>query len=630
MPGIVGIVNFDKDPRSIDQTIKRMVKILHHTSPSEEDICILNHTALAAVRLKVYSFRDLVAEDKGTALAFWGYLWDQEDLRKRTGIRFENIRDVSIGHLLLTLYNKEGIDGLCNLNGRFVIAIWDKRENVLKLVSDRYGFCNLYYWVTSKRILFASEYKAIIWHEEFSKKIDEVALADSMALGYSTEDRTFFENIRLLPQASVATFKMDGSVSIKKYWDYSFHTDDDPIWTEEDYIDQFFEILSKAIRKQIDFKSNMAIALSGGLDSRTLANILHRLPFDGKVNTYTYGHPYCFDVEYGRRMASKLGYKHTYIPVATTYLMDHAERFVWLTEGTVNCYNAHMLIPYPFFCEKSIDAVMSGFAGDTLCGSSTWIHTDGIPGRRDDEGIIKDLFSIHSVAMKDEDMALYMKRDIYERTRGKSFEVFRARYFQCPTKNRYHRARYISLHQRIRRFESFNLYAYDPVAEVVSPFLDHEFVEFIFHVPAVLMIFQNLYKKMIVKHLQIVASVPHNEKPGLPLNASRIRKGLQWRWERLNRNPFIRATIGRRYAKMHDNYINSGEAIRTGSRDFVISHIKDNAFLAQFFNMDRVHKMLDDHMNGKIDEKSKITALLTFALWGKLFVDDVKIERREQ
>jgi len=621
MPGIVGIVNFDKDPRSIDQTIKRMVKILYHTSPSEEDICILNHTALAAVRLKIYSFRDLVAEDKDTALAFWGYLWDQEDLRKRTGIDFGNIRDVSIGQLLLTLYNKEGIDGLCNLNGRFVIAIWDKRENVLRLISDRYGFCNLYYWASSERILFASEYKAIIWHEDFSKKIDEVALADSMALGYSTEDRTFFENVRLVPQASVATFKMDGSVSIKKYWDYSFHSDDDPVWTEVDYIDQFYEKLTKAIQRQIDVNNSMAIALSGGLDSRTLAGILHKLPFDGKVNAYTYGHPYCYDLEYGKRIAKKLAYGHTYIPIGTTYLMDHAEKFVWLTEGTVNCCNAHILVPYPFFREKSISTVMSGFAGDTLCGSSTWIHTDGIPGRTDDEGIIKDLFSIHSVAMKDEDMALYMKRDIYERTNGKSFEVFRARYFQCPTRSRYHRARYISLHQRIRRFESFNLFAYDPVAEVLSPFLDREFVEFVFHVPPVLMIFQNLYKKMIVKHLQIVASVPHNEKPGLPLNASWTRKGLQWRWDRINRNPIIRATIGRRYAKMHDNYMNSDAAIRGGSRDFVIKHVKDNPFLSEYFNMDKVHQLLDDHMSGKRNEYGKITALLTLCLWHKLFVE---------
>lgn len=160
MPGIAGIVNFDKTNASIDKQIRRMVKILNHISPSSEDVCILGHAALGVPRLKEYSFQDLVAKDKNTAIAFWGYLWDQEDLKKRTGLLCGNIRDISIGQLLLTLYNKEGMDGLCNLNGRFVIAIWNKVEKVLNLIGDRYGFSKLFYWASLQRILFASEYKA--------------------------------------------------------------------------------------------------------------------------------------------------------------------------------------------------------------------------------------------------------------------------------------------------------------------------------------------------------------------------------------------------------------------------------------------------------------------------------------
>ncbi|MCK4824744.1 hypothetical protein KA005_53825 [bacterium] len=68
-------------------------------------------------------------------------------------------------------------------------------------------------------------------------------------------------------------------------------------------------------------------------------------------------------------------------------------------------------------------------------------------------------------------------------------------------------------------------------------------------------------------------------KSPLPLNASSIKKGLHWRWERLNRYPLVMATIGRRYARMNDNYLHTDEAIRTGSMDLVIKHIKDLFFL---------------------------------------------------
>ena len=623
MPGIVGIVDFNLGSASVDKQVRRMVKILNHTSPSNEEVYVADHAGLGAVRLKVYPLHDLLAEDENTALAFWGYLWDHEDLKKKTGLNFQNINDVSAGNLLVTLYNKEGIDGLCNLNGRFVIAIWNKREKVLTLVNDRYGFCKLFYWVNQQRILFASEYKAIIWHQDFPKKIDQQGLADFMTLGYSTGDRTFFENIKLLPPASVATFKRDGNLSIKKYWDYSFYSDDDPLWLEEDYVDQFAEILTKATQRQIDHNKSIALPLSGGLDSRTLAGILDSLHFKGEVKAFSYGNQYACDVAYGRKIAKNLGYEHSYIPIESTYLRDNAEKFVWLLEGTVNCLNAHMLLTYPFISENSLDSVMTGFFGDISCGSGSGVYLAGIRGGRDDEHIFRQQYDAHVDIMKDKDMAQHLKDNIYHAVRGKTFDAFRAQYFKCPSRNRYFRTRYLGIHERHRRYVTFNLYIFDLVAEVASPFLDRDFVEFICHVPSELMIFQNLYRKMIIKHLPKVASVPHNETK-LSLNASRIRKGLQWRWESLIRNPLIRATIGRRYAKLNDNYLNTHEAIKTGSRDFVEKHIRNNEFLAEFFKMERVNQLLDNHMNGKAHEPSKITALLTLALWGKMFVDNEK------
>ena len=625
MPGLAGFINFSrtKDVSETRRDMERMSNLLAHTSPCSEEVIAFDNGALAAVRLEAHPFHGLLSEDKTTTLAFWGYLWDHEDLKKRTGLNFGSIEDVSVGNLLLTLYNKEGIDGLCNLNGRFVIAIWSKREKVLTLVNDRYGFCKLFYWVTPQRILFASEYKAIIWHQDFPKKIDQQGLADFMTLGYSTQDRTFFENIRLLPPASVATFKSDGNLSVQKYWDYSFHSEDDPLWLEEDYVDQFAEMLAKATQRQIDPNKSLALPLSGGFDSRALAGMLDRLHFKGEVKAFSYGNQYAYDVAYGRKIAKNVGYEHTYIPIESTYLRDHAERFVWLLEGTVNCLNAHMLLTYPFIRENSLDSIMTGFFGDIICGSAAWIYSVGIRGGTDDKDIFRRQYDVHADIMKDKDVALYMKDSIYQEVKGKTFDTLQSRYFQCPSRNRYFRSRYFSTHERQRQYTSFNLHIFDFIAEVISPFLDVEFVEFAYHIPPPLAIYQNVYRKMIVKHLPKVASVPHNDTK-LPLNASRIRKGLHWRWESLIRNPLIRATIGRRYAKMNDNYLNTHEAISTGSRDFVEKSIRNNQFLAEFFKMEKINELLDNHMNGKAHEQSKITALLTFALWGKMFVENEK------
>ncbi len=623
MPGIAGVAAWTPGDSSIDKLVRQMVTMLNHTSPSVEEIRVTDQAALGAVRLTVYPFRDLVAEDEHTMLSFWGYLWDQDDLKRRSGDVFPNIRDSSIGKVLLAIFNNEGIDGLCNINGRFVIAIWDKTCSVLRLMVDRCGFCKLFYWVTPKRVLFASEYKAIIWHKDFHKTIDQHGLADFMALGYSTGDRTFFENIRLLPPGSVTTFDSIGIQSVHRYWDYTFHGDDDPVWVEDDYIDLFFAKLSKATSNQIRSERNIGLPISAGLDSRTLAGMVDRLDFRGGVEAFSYGHPYAYDVVWGRRIAHNLRYKHIYIPIESDYLRRNAEEWVWLLEGTVNCVNAHMLSCFPFMKENSVDTIMTGFFGDVLCGSYFRECSKSIRGGTDEDAILRQQYAFHADIMSDNDMAVYFRDRIYESVKGKTFEAFRSKYYSCPSKNMYFRSIYLSSHERQRRYTSFNLHAFDFVAEVLSPFLDHDFVRFIYHVPSELMIFQNLYKKMIIRHLPKVASVPHNETK-LPLNASWIRKGLQWRWESLIRNPLIRATIGRHYAQMNDNYQNTHEAIRTGSRDFVEKSIRDNEFLAQFFKMTKLNELLDNHISGKVHEPTKITALLTFALWGNMFVDNQK------
>jgi asparagine synthase (glutamine-hydrolysing) len=625
MPGIAGIVDFDKDKASIDKEIRRMVKILNHTSPSDEEIYVSDHAALGAVRLKAYSFHDLVAADEDTLVVFWGYLWDQENLKRRAGFDFRNIGDISVGQLLLTLYNKEGIDGFCNLNGRFVIALWDKAKETLRLIGDRYGFCKLFYWITPGRILFASEYKAIIWHRDFSKKIDEQSIGDFMALGYCLEERTFLKDIKLLPQASIATLERGGKFSIKKYWDYSFPSEEDPTWVEDDYVDQFAALLIKATQRQIDSSKNIALPLSGGYDSRTLAGILNRLHFKDEVKAFSFGYPHASDVVYGRKIAKKVGYEHTYIPIESTYIRDQAQQFVWLMEGTVSCWHAHMLLTFPFIRNNALETAVTGFFGDNICGSLDWLCSIGIRGETSDEDIIKREYAAHADVMNDEDMKIYMKGELYEEIKGKTFETFRSYYSQCPSKNRYFRSRYFSTHERQRRYASLNLYVFDFIVKVISPFLDCEFVDFMCHVPPQLLIFKNLYRKMIVKHLPRVATVPH-EDTQLPLNASWIRKGLHWRWEKLNRNLLIRGTIGRRYFKIKwaDDYRRSNEAIRTGSRDFVEQMLRDSEIVAEFFHIDKVNEMLNNHFSGKAKEYLKISALLTFAIWARMFVENKK------
>ncbi len=149
MPGIAGIINLSQTMEMGDKKrdIRRMSNILSHTSPCSEEVTVFDNGAMAAVHLKLYPFHGLLAEDATNILAFWGYLWDEQGLRHESGQDFKSLSDIQVGQLLLEIYRKKGVDSLCKLNGRFVIAIWDKYQKKLHLICDRYGFTKLFYWV---------------------------------------------------------------------------------------------------------------------------------------------------------------------------------------------------------------------------------------------------------------------------------------------------------------------------------------------------------------------------------------------------------------------------------------------------------------------------------------------------
>lgn len=614
MPGIAGLIESKENRRTLEPAVKAMAEALDHTSCCVKEFVVSDGAAMAAVRPDVYSVSDFTAEDNDHALAFWGQVWDMEDLLKRSGEG-----PASMGRLLLGLYRKEGLKGFQGINGRFTIAIWDKREKALRLVSDRHGFSKLFYRVTPGRLFFASEYKAIVLQGDFRKDIDEEAIADFMALGYCLGDKTFFKEIKLLPHGSTLTFR-GGKLSIERYWDYSFRDGLSPLLEVDEYIDEYYRILKRAIERQTKGKRNLGLPLSGGLDSRTIAGMLKKNGFEGTVNAFSYGNTCSFDVIYGKSIADKLDYPFTYLEIDWGYLKDRAESFVWLTEGTVNCLNSHMMLPHSLLKEKRVEAVLTGFLGDTVGGEAVIGGIKPYKETFENGDFIRTIFNSQIDIMNDAEAGEYFREGFHKKVRDVTFERYRDTYIGAPSDNRYFKSVYAEMTGRQRRYTSFNLYSFEAITEVLSPFADNEFVDFALRIPDVLAFNRFTQVEMIKRHLKRVASVPWN-KTELPLNASYIAKGLNWRLKRLVKNPLVRALVGEKYLERNDNYLNTNTAIKTDSKDFVVSHIKDNPFLAEYFRMDKVNELFENHMSGRKNEYGKITALLTLSLWHELFVE---------
>src|SRR5262249_25283328 len=131
--------------------------------------------------------------------------------------RGHRFRTESDCETILHLYEEHGDDFVTHLNGMFGFALWDSRRKRLVVGRDRLGVKPIYVWREPKRLIFASEGKAVLAVQGVSAALDPAGLSSYLALGYVAAPQSIFRGIAKLPPATILT--VDGaSVTERRYW----------------------------------------------------------------------------------------------------------------------------------------------------------------------------------------------------------------------------------------------------------------------------------------------------------------------------------------------------------------------------------------------------------------------------
>ena len=202
MCGIAGIISLDGRP--VDrQRLERMRDSLTHRGPDGEGAWIDGPVGLAHRRLSIVDLASgqqpmLSAEGK-LCLTFNGEIYDHLTTRARLEQAGHIYRTNSDTETILHLYEEQGERCVESLTGMFAFALWDRRDSSLLLARDRLGIKPLYYAVTDRELLFASEIKAIL-AAGFPPALNTAVLPEFLANRYVASSETFFRGIRkLLP-----------------------------------------------------------------------------------------------------------------------------------------------------------------------------------------------------------------------------------------------------------------------------------------------------------------------------------------------------------------------------------------------------------------------------------------------
>ena len=215
MCGIASIVRLGQD-RVEPSDLARMCSAIAHRGPDGAGYALLDQgrVGLGHVRLSIVDLasggQPLYNEDYSVAAVCNGELYDYQELRDDLAARGHQFRTSSDSELLVHLYEEYDTDLFRHLQGEFAFLLWDARKRRLIAGRDPCGIKPLYYAVTAREIVLASEVKAIYALGRVDRGLCHRYMTGP-ALGIYREELTPFANVHPVRPGHFLVIEADGS-----------------------------------------------------------------------------------------------------------------------------------------------------------------------------------------------------------------------------------------------------------------------------------------------------------------------------------------------------------------------------------------------------------------------------------
>lgn len=318
MCGICGRYNFGVPNAVRMDELRKMNSLMIHRGPDDEGYLADGNLGLAMRRLSIIDLatghQPIPNEDETCWVVLNGEIYNFQELKGNLIKKGHKFRTKTDAEVVVHLYEEMGVDCVKPLRGMFAFAIWDKRKKRLMLSRDRIGKKPLLYTLQPGWIAFASELRALLPLEGVSKEIDCSAIDYYLSLQYIPSPLTIFKSIKKLPPAHTLIVE-NGKVRIERYWDLPLRGmppgSTGPRPDFEEAKEALVEKLTEATRLRMISDVPLGAFLSGGIDSSIVVALMSRLS-DRPVNTFSIGFEEAefSELEYAGEIAKMYGCNH--------------------------------------------------------------------------------------------------------------------------------------------------------------------------------------------------------------------------------------------------------------------------------------------------------------------------------
>lgn len=382
MCGIVGVFNLNGEPFGLS-ALKKMADSIAHRGPDGDGYFVDGQIALAHRRLAILDTssrgaQPMTSKDGKWVVIFNGCIYNFLELKQELRAKGHEFVSTTDTEVIVEGLAEYGPSFFERLNGMFAVGAWNKEEQALYLSRDRFGVKPLYYWFAGKKIVFASEIKAIIAHPEYSTKVNLDVLNEYFTFQNVFSFKTLFAGVSMLPPAN--TIKIDaGTTSIqhRSWWDYDFSNSDKTL-SFEDAIDSTERLFKQAVSRQMIADVPVGSYLSGGMDSGSITAQASR--HVKRISTFTCG----FDMSEVTGVEANYDERRDAELMANHFKTEHYEQVLnagdirWsLPRVVYHLEDLRVGMSYPNYyisrlASKFVKVCLQGTGGDELFGGYPW------------------------------------------------------------------------------------------------------------------------------------------------------------------------------------------------------------------------------------------------------------------
>ena len=376
MCGIAGILSSVAGHQVESSVVERMTARLHHRGPDDTGIYLDGEFGVGVRRLSILDLmgghQPIANEDRTIMAALNGEIYNYPALKAELSAKGYRFRTNCDTEVLLRSYEAYGPKCFDMFNGMFAVALWDARQRELILGRDRLGIKPLFYVNTREGLVFASEIKALLEHDQIERTVNLNTLSHFLTLGYTPGPESILAGIEQVPPAHYLRISPRGR-ELVEWWSLPFRgfSTSHPEEVEE----ELAALLDQAITSHLVSDVPIGLLLSGGMDSAALLSLMQGKTRDPiKTFTVRFAEPSFDEGQAAREVAAGQRSEHYEVMCQPSYVIENLSSIVQATDNLMANPAAIPLHQVTKLAGMHVKVLLSGNGGDEVfAGYPTYI-----------------------------------------------------------------------------------------------------------------------------------------------------------------------------------------------------------------------------------------------------------------